>query len=170
MEWRVIPGFSKYEVSEIGLVRRTAPYRKTSRGPWLKPRVGHRGHLLYVAIRDDNGDIRALFAHKAVLFAFVGPQPPGTECCHNDGDPSNNHFSNLRWCTRKENAQDMCRHGRVLKGQEHSRAKLDPSKVVQMRRLHDEEGVNYARLAAQFGVSAQVVRDVCRRELWKWVE
>ncbi len=36
--------------------------------------------------------------HRLVLEAFVGPPPQqGAECCHNDGNPKNNHLTNLRW-------------------------------------------------------------------------
>lgn len=47
-----------------------------------------------------------------VLEAFVGPRPRGTECCHWDGDPTNDALSNLRWGTSKENSADQMRHGR----------------------------------------------------------
>jgi hypothetical protein len=49
--------------------------------------------------------------HRLVLQAFVGPCPAGQECCHGDGDPSNNVLSNLRWGTRSDNRRDSVGHG-----------------------------------------------------------
>jgi hypothetical protein len=50
----------------------------------------------------------------AVLNAFVGPCPPGLECCHGDDDPDNNALINLRWGTRSDNQHDRVRNGRSV--------------------------------------------------------
>jgi hypothetical protein len=49
--------------------------------------------------------------HQLVLEAFVGPRLPGTEACHEDDITTNNKLTNLRWGTKKENAQDRLRNG-----------------------------------------------------------
>ena len=54
-----------------------------------------------------------LYSHRLVALAWIGPQPEGMEVCHDDGDPTNNHVSNLRWDTHQANASDMVRHGRA---------------------------------------------------------
>lgn len=58
-----------------------------------------------------NGATKRQWVHRLVLSAFTGPCPPGMECCHNDGDPSNNRPENLRWDTRSSNARDKRVHG-----------------------------------------------------------
>ncbi len=52
-----------------------------------------------------------MFAHRAVLLAFVGPCPEGMEACHNNGDPLDNRVENLRWDTRSNNTLDKVAHG-----------------------------------------------------------
>jgi hypothetical protein len=45
--------------------------------------------------------------HQLVACAFIGPQPtPQHTVDHIDGNPSNNHVSNLRWATPKEQAKN----------------------------------------------------------------
>lgn len=48
---------------------------------------------------------------RIVLLTLVGEPPAGTQCCHNDGDPSNNDLGNLRWDTPSANSADALRHG-----------------------------------------------------------
>jgi hypothetical protein len=47
-----------------------------------------------------------------VMLAFVGPCPEGMETRHLDGDPANNHRSNLKYGTRSQQRHDDVRHGR----------------------------------------------------------
>ena len=61
--------------------------------------TGYKG---YVKVRIDKKDY---FVHRLVAIAFlVNPENKET-VNHIDGDKSNNHVSNLEWCTRSENTQ-----------------------------------------------------------------
>jgi hypothetical protein len=99
--WRTVHRAPEYEVSDAGQVRRA--------GRVLKGWSGSRGYRL-VALCSD-GAQRNIQVHRLVLEAFVGPCPPGMEGCHNDGNPSNNALSNLRWDTPSANRYDTVRHG-----------------------------------------------------------
>jgi hypothetical protein len=48
--------------------------------------------------------------HRLVLEAFVGPCPDGMECCHEDGDSTNNRVDNLRWDTHEANVRERLEH------------------------------------------------------------
>ena len=70
-----------------------------------------------------NGKRKRYAVHKLVARSHLGPQPsPGYEIRHIDGNKLNNHFRNLAWGTRKENADDRERHGRTSRGHKHSTA------------------------------------------------
>lgn len=56
---------------------------------------------------------RTTRVHVLVLEAFDRPRPKGAVCRHLDGNPINNHLSNLAWGTHKENTEDRKRHGRA---------------------------------------------------------
>lgn len=111
--WRPVPGYEgRYEVSDRGRVR-SLP-RRDMRGRRIDSRLlsinthpsGHQSVKL-----SHDGKYCAAKVHRLVLMAFIGPAPDGHEACHNDGDPGNNHLSNLRWGTRSDNLRDRVRHG-----------------------------------------------------------
>lgn len=104
-EWREVPGFPGYEVSDQGQVR---SFRRYVVPRLLKPGETIWGHLL-VVLQRDGGHTRHI--HRLVLESFVGLRPPGMETRHLDGNPKNNRLTNLRWGTRSENSLDRVRHG-----------------------------------------------------------
>lgn len=67
---------------------------------WLKPDLSSRYERVTLII--DNAKIRYL-VHRIVGICFI-PNPDNKPCInHIDGNPSNNHVSNLEWCTYSEN-------------------------------------------------------------------
>jgi hypothetical protein len=109
--WKSISGYScLYEISSLGRVRRASDSRKAKAGFILKPHFnGHRGYE-YIDLCKF-GVSRKYLVSRLVCRAFHGPCPPGKNCNHIDGNPSNNSASNLEWTTQSEN----CTHSyRVL--------------------------------------------------------
>lgn len=163
---RKIPGFSKYLVSEDGKI-----YRFGRELCFWTDRDGY----LRCCITDDNGRRRMISSHAAVALAFIGPKPsPKHEVCHNDGSKSNNHFSNLRWGTRKENHQDLKRHGTSLIGEKNGRAKLTEENVNEIKRvIKSSMGKQRVRrgtmasLAKKFCVHPDTIRRASKSKQWR---
>lgn len=141
--WRDIPGHEgRYAVSNLG---RVYAHPKKVKKPSGKKMVeqSYAGKMLatyprgrdgYLAVRVGYGGEKFSWAvHRLVLLAFVGPCPDGMEACHNDGDETNNHLSNLRWDTHLSNNRDRKRHGRYATGEKHHAAKLTPKQVAAIR-------------------------------------
>lgn len=103
MEWKSVPGYEAYEVSDSGQVRR--------RGRLLRGSPGKNGYPV-VHLRAPEGGRRA-YVHQLVLEAFVGPRPDGAVACHADGTRTNNQVSNLRWDSQSANMGDARRHGTI---------------------------------------------------------
>lgn len=102
-----------YEVSSLGRVRSLPRVVKRGTGTYsvsgriLRPFKGDAdGHQVI-----SFGKRNRHYVHLLVLEAFVGPRPDGLEGCHNDGDPTNNRASNLRWDTPSSNQLDRVKHG-----------------------------------------------------------
>jgi len=62
---------------------------------------------------------------RLVAFLYVPNSDPSIKVCvgHKDDNPEHNHYTNLYWCTQKQNIQDSFDKGRraknLLKGEEH---------------------------------------------------
>lgn len=100
-EWRDIPGETRYEVSNDGLIRTKPRILK----PWALP----EGHL-HVTLSNR----KRMLVHRAVALAFL-PNPEEKRCVnHKNGRPADNRLDNLEWSTHGENiAHGYRENGRV---------------------------------------------------------
>jgi len=104
-EWRTIPGYPDYEVSNQGRVRRRTASHQLPAG-YVLTHVTSRDGYLQVNLWKD-GAVGKKMVHRLVLLAFIGACPEGQESRHfPDPDKSNNRLSNLRYGTPQENYQD----------------------------------------------------------------
>ena len=115
-EWRtvVIDGevWDNYEVSNLGRVR-SLNYNKTSKVQVLRQGVISGGYLQINLSK--NGKDKMFLVHRLVAFAFVENDNPTekTVVNHIDENPTNNIWTNLEWCTQKENINHGTRTKKV---------------------------------------------------------
>lgn len=116
--WLPVAGYEgRYEVSSLGRVRST-PRITTARdgrvyrhrGRILSPAANTESGRLYVNL-SRQGSCRTFAVHRLVIETFAGPCPDGMECCHDNGDCTDNRLVNLRWDTHSANIHDKVRHG-----------------------------------------------------------
>jgi len=160
--WSVIQEAPDYEVSSYGRVRRCRDGIGSVAGRELKQfpnRLGYKTVYLYV-----NRQRIIRRSHRLVAIAFI-PNPESKEdVAHIDGSRGNNHVSNLRWSTHRENMLDKFQHGTmgVSKGARNGKSKLTDDAVRNIRSSH-ESGVALSRL---YGVTRSVISDVRRGRIW----
>ncbi len=165
-EWRLVPRLPHYEVSECGRVRRL-----TSRGGWpigfeLQPNVNENGYLRF-GLKDTDGWHINLFANRLVCETWHGPPPfPGAHAAHYDGNHRNNHYTNLRWATARENASDRHRHGTVLFGERHPQAKLTEKQVLEIKARYTGKRGQFTALAREYGVGRSTITRVVKGTGW----
>lgn len=116
--WLPVVGYPDYQVSDQGRVRsidRTVinrlGIRRRLTGRILKqiPHPGRAGRLHVSLYRDATPAVREVA--YLVLEAFAGPRPSKVDCCHDNGNPTDNRAANLYWGTRSQNMYDRVRHG-----------------------------------------------------------
>jgi len=176
--FRHVPNFPGYAVNRNGDVQSCRPVGSASRGMfmeqwhalkllYLKPAVPTKPTYAHVQmVSPATGKYRPYRVHHLVLWAFVGPCPPGMEGCHKNGKSKDNRLSNLRWGTSLSNSADQIRHGKVSHGERHAFAKLTERRVRYILASRESD----AKLAKRFGVSNSVVSDVRNNVSWKHIE
>lgn len=106
-EWREIPGFPLYEVSDQGQIRSWKNYGAVT-PHLLKMPLNHHGYPT-VSLYGDHG-VKTRPVHRFVLLAFRGPKPPGMVGRHANGIRTDNRLSNLNYSTVTQNNRDQLRH------------------------------------------------------------
>lgn len=165
-EWREVPGSDGwYEVSDLGRVRSwyLAGHSGVRREVPLIRRAHAKdtGHLV-LTMKTLDPPHRSV--HSLVAEAFIGPRPEGTEVRHLDGNPCNNHRSNLCYGTRAENIEDRYLHGGGTAGENYGATKLTDQQVEEIRHLASRGELFQYQIAAMYGVSQTCVSLIHRRE------
>ena len=187
--FRVVPGFPDYAASDDGRIQ--TRWRQGSPGGLISQY--DNGEFVRAHLHRDKSPY-ALNVGAVVLLAWRGCRPEGMECCHNDGDHTNNNLSNLRWDTHKANMADANRHGTTARGDRHG-ARLHPERVASGDRHYTrlrpgaQRGENnnsskltvdavrairsdtrsHAKIAADYGVAPSAVTLVKQRKTWNHI-
>lgn len=84
-------------------------------------------NYLQVNLTDMHGKKALFYIHRLVASAWLDKKPHQIDVMHLDDNPLNNHKSNLRWCTTKENMEDKANKGRA---KVHRNTKYDISVLI----------------------------------------
>jgi len=129
MEFRVIPGFEDYKVSDTGIVWNCIKNKELNQ--WQ-----HDCGYMCVDLRKDGKPYKKR-VHVLVMLAFFGEKPKGkTDVNHKDGNKQNNNISNLEYCSRSENMK----HKHYVLGYKSPRGKRDKClsdiEIDEIRAMH----------------------------------
>jgi hypothetical protein len=160
-EWRTIPTFPNYEVSDDGQVRRGSPGHRTKIGFVLKQKPNREGYPALRLRRKGSRQAHNVTVHSLMLLVFEGPAL-GRVARHLDGDPCGNRLSNLKYGTQVENAEDRERHGRGTKGERNGFATLSDAQALEII----ASGAPTKVLAARYGVNRRTVWQVRKGVRW----
>ena len=104
-QWEIVDGHIGYFISDHGRV-----YSAKSNKILVDKKMDKQGHV-GVCLSESKIHKKYAYTHRLVAEAFI-PNPDEYPIVrHLDGDPSNNHISNLAWGTQKDNFMDSVRHG-----------------------------------------------------------
>ena len=113
-EWRDIPGYRGwFQVNKDGQVL------NVHNGKIKKPTLSNRGYHICSLTLD--GITTTWSIHRLVMLTFAGDCPEGMEVNHKNGNPLDNRFENLEYCTPKENihhARNVLKRGYRIKNED----------------------------------------------------
>lgn len=184
VEYRDVVGFPGYRVGDDGSIwtclKRVIVHIGGQSGirgtrfvigtTWRRLKPQSIGLYPSILIGRKNSGRKNCLIHRLVLEAFVGPCPPGMQCCHFDGNTSNNRLSNLRWDTPEANGADRIAHGTQWHGERINTAKLTADQVRTIRTEYARGGITLEELGARYGITKVSTHAIVKRKNWKHVE
>ncbi len=166
-KWRTITGFSDYEVSDHGRVRRCTAACGAVVGKVLKTQRHPFGYPQLKLCK--NGKHYGFEVHRLVAISFLGPKPSKNHhVAHNDNNPENCRAENLRWATAKENNADKAKFGTMPSGEKNGMARLTEEKVRRIITLR-LQGQSLKEIASKYGVSFQAISRIVLKQRWPHV-
>ena len=170
--WRPVKDWDGlYSVSNNGGVKSHDRYidhykggRRLIPGRILK-QVNRKGYL-YVNLAKDGISI-ARPVHQLVAEVFVSGHRSGYIVNHEDCNPLNNNYTNLKWGTCAYNTQHAVDNGLIKKyfGTDNHQSKINKSKADKIRSLV-KNGMKYSEIGEKFGVSAATVCNINKNKCW----
>ena len=161
--WKPIPEFEDYHVSSNGRVKITAN-SATRKERILKPLVQNRGYYRVALWKDNKPYFKSI--HRLVAQTFIENIASKPQVNHIDGDKSNNHFTNLEWCTAQENMEHSVINRISACGERNGKAKLKADDIPLIReRLNNKEPVK--DIANDYNVSIHTIYDIKNNKTWQ---
>lgn len=149
--WKDVPGYEGlYQVDECGLVRSLIYWNGHSYRKREVPFILQQSNTTTGYKKVDlscNGKRKSFKVHRLVASAFIDNPEHKPHVNHIDGNPLNNHVSNLEWCTQQENVAHALNTGlkkiKPILKEELVRMKGEGYTVLEME---NELHVSYRRL------------------------
>jgi len=165
-EWRPIPDFPMYSVSDMGNIMRTERGKRTYIGRFLSPSKNTKRGYLQVGLRRD-GTRQMMLVHRAVMSAFGDGLSRGMEVNHKNGNKMDNSFQNLEWVTSSQNAAHAFRNGlrSPMIGKRSIHTKLKDGEVWLIKKLLDH-GIQQALIGKMFRVTKQCIWRIAHNQSW----
>ncbi len=175
--WPGIPGvtyksiinYPFYCVGDNGFVWSHHGRRKAKPTPdWYLLQPCFACNYIRVCLSNEFGP-KWLLVHRLVLEAFVGPCPPGMECCHGKLGSYNNSLENLRWDTRINNMKDQAIMGTRPKGENHYEAIVSNEDIPIIRKRY-WSGESSEAIGRDYMLARSTIDNIAHSRRWTHIK
>ena len=141
-EWKDVVGFEGiYMISNFGraaslprIIKYCSGNHRPVEGkllnPWNSSCKNEDGNTYKTLSLSSGGKVSKKDIHRLVALYFVENPHQYEFVDHIDGNPSNNHYSNLRWCDQTINMNNPVSKERARKNQNHPKNHSSTSKAI----------------------------------------
>lgn len=167
--WKDVVGYENiYEVSSFGNVRthknKTTWTKRHGLRHWKQRQLKNKtpkGRDVRVALWKD-GKVKDWLVHRLVAYAFI-PNVDETKNSinHIDGNPKNNHVTNLEWCDYYENNNHAFDNNLIKTGKKTTLLRLYDNKTFKFRSLSKAS----LFLGRNYGYISGVLKSSKRKEI-----
>jgi len=170
--WRTIPGYTRYEISDMGRIK-TFNWKNKGTEAIMKPALDGSGYLRTMLKRDIDDKIHTIKVHRLVLITFVGSPEKDQECNHINGIRSDNRLINLEWVSHSENLKHSFHIGFSSNiGEKNPAATVTEDIVIEIRKNYQygktaRNGITKQEIAEKYGVSFEVIKNIVTGRTWK---
>ena len=167
--WKVIPGFNRYEASNLGNIR-TLNWKNSGRTVVMKPAISKKGYLTTVMLNNE-GKYKNVKIHRMVAFAFLGvPDDMSLTVNHKNHIKDDNRPENLEYMTALDNARDAWDNGlQKWHGENNGFSKLTEKQVLEIREKFIPFKYPKKQLALEYGVSVGAIKNILLGRSWSWL-
>ncbi len=141
-------------------------------GCWLW--VGKKNGAGYGLLNINGKDVQAT---RLSLTFFNRPPQPGEFALHKCHNPGCCRPDHLYWGSKKQNTKDQIDRGTFyytgiagLAGEDSPNHRFTSADIIEMRRLHWQEGESYADIGRRFHVNSGRVHNICNGKRWGHVK
>lgn len=156
--WKEIPGWKMYMVSSHGNIKNT----NTGHVLTHTLRKGYHGVTLY-----DKERYKIIRVHALMIRVFENNFDASLVAAHLDGNKNNNHISNIKLVTQKENIRHKKLHGTMAIGEKNYNTRFTPEQVLEIKELIKNKKTNKLsnkKIANMYGVRRSLP---CLQRTWR---
>ena len=171
--WKEIQDYEGfYKISNHGNIESITRYVKHNHGGLRKEKgkpiklcLNQDGY--YCIVLSKNSIKKTFLVHRIVAQHYLENNYQKLLVNHIDGNKTNNHYSNLEWCTTQENTEHATINDLVKFGQDHGMSKLTDIEVKEIREKYKPNGVYSSyKLAKEYKVSRVLINLVVNKKIW----
>jgi hypothetical protein len=166
-QWKKIPEFELYEVSNLGKVRRLSNNGKPPKAISVKSQNNQPYLMFGCCIK---AKVTKLYLHRILAQLWL-PNPNPEEfidVCFRDGNKKNVTLENIYWSNQDQRMKRRQIEGGYL-GMDGSR-KLNEEEVREIRSIWKAKQATQKQISEMFGLHPWTIWCVCNNKTWKHVK